>query len=264
MNRDWAEEVASLTEKLGSRLALRLSGLLAEIEPGSWAARKKSLLNMPSEPELRLRLEAMLEEGFALGLDAKTQAMVMRASALVCEKVLNRRSLELVWSGPDSRKPPSRLTRQAMLEVIENARENLLIVAYTMHRIKSLHEALLLALERGVRLTLVIEDLSHTGDMSLGALRKLSAKSSFRRYYVWPREEKHPDGVVNLHVKCLVADGRKMLVGSANVTKAAMERNMELGVLITGGPEPKEVSRHFEWLIRDGVLQPRTLEVEQT
>jgi len=50
--------------------------------------------------------------------------------------------------------------------------------------------------------------------------------------------------------------------GSANITKAAMERNMELGVLITGGDEPGDVVDHFLNLIREGILLLKTVDLD--
>ncbi len=38
-----------------------------------------------------------------------------------------------------------------------------------------------------------------------------------------------------MHAKVLVVDGRTALVGSANVTGSAMERNLECGLLVRGG-----------------------------
>ena len=44
-----------------------------------------------------------------------------------------------------------------------------------------------------------------------------------------------------MHVKAAVADSRIAFLSSANLTEAALERNMELGVLIRGGHLPAAI-----------------------
>jgi phosphatidylserine/phosphatidylglycerophosphate/cardiolipin synthase-like enzyme len=66
--------------------------------------------------------------------------------------------------------------------------------------------------------------------------------------YFWPREQRTKDangkaGI--LHVKCAVADGRRLLLTSANLTEYAFTINMELGLLITGGNLPAQVENHL-------------------
>jgi phosphatidylserine/phosphatidylglycerophosphate/cardiolipin synthase-like enzyme len=46
-----------------------------------------------------------------------------------------------------------------------------------------------------------------------------------------------------------------LLVSSANLTEYALNLNMELGVLIEGGPQPATVEHQFHELIARGVLQ---------
>ena len=57
-----------------------------------------------------------------------------------------------------------------------------------------------------------------------------------------------------LHVKCAVADGRCLFLSSANLTEYAFTRNMELGLLITGGELPGQVEAHFDRLVATGTL----------
>ena len=48
-----------------------------------------------------------------------------------------------------------------------------------------------------------------------------------------------------MHAKILVVDRRIALVGSANLTGHALERNLECGVLIRGGPVPGQLVAHL-------------------
>lgn len=58
-----------------------------------------------------------------------------------------------------------------------------------------------------------------------------------------------------LHAKTLVIDCNKAIVTSANPTPAAYFRNIELGVMITGGDIPAEIDRHFRELILERHLE---------
>ena len=52
-----------------------------------------------------------------------------------------------------------------------------------------------------------------------------------------------------LHAKCIVVDGQKALVTSANFTEAAQERNIELGLLLHSGPVAERIERQLQGLI---------------
>ncbi len=78
------------------------------------------------------------------------------------------------------------------------------------------------------------------------------------RIYVWPLEKRprSADGRHgSLHAKVAIADGRVMLISSANLTEYAMTLNMELGVLINGGPSPEKVAEHLGRLVEMGTFR---------
>jgi phosphatidylserine/phosphatidylglycerophosphate/cardiolipin synthase-like enzyme len=58
-----------------------------------------------------------------------------------------------------------------------------------------------------------------------------------------------------MHVKAAVADSRVAFLTSANLTEAALERNMELGVFIRVGNLPASIDRLVDALIESGELQ---------
>ena len=63
-----------------------------------------------------------------------------------------------------------------------------------------------------------------------------------------------PAGV--LHAKAVVADGESVFTTSANLTDAALDRNIELGVLIRDRALAASVTSHFQGLIDREVLNP--------
>ncbi|MDP8969755.1 MAG: phospholipase D-like domain-containing protein [Actinomycetota bacterium] len=58
-----------------------------------------------------------------------------------------------------------------------------------------------------------------------------------------------------MHVKAELADDHTALVTSANLTGAALLRNMELGLLVKRGPLPVALAAHVDALIDKGELQ---------
>lgn len=58
-----------------------------------------------------------------------------------------------------------------------------------------------------------------------------------------------------LHSKCVVVDGKKVFLTSANLTEAAQDRNIELGVLFSDGSLARQVEEFFHQMVDEGVLR---------
>jgi phosphatidylserine/phosphatidylglycerophosphate/cardiolipin synthase-like enzyme len=128
-----------------------------------------------------------------------------------------------------------------------------------VYNIPRIGAALLRAAERGVMVRLIIEaDEPHEALKFVCGLRALGGDVGSKiTAYFWPREKRSADtegraGV--MHVKCAVADCRQLFLSSANLTQSALTLNMELGILITGGPQPAVVEAHFSQLVTEGLL----------
>jgi cardiolipin synthase len=67
-------------------------------------------------------------------------------------------------------------------------------------------------------------------------------------------EAEGPSGV--LHAKAVVADDEMVFMTSANLTEAALDRNIELGLLVRDHALAVSVSSHFRVLIDRGLLHP--------
>jgi phosphatidylserine/phosphatidylglycerophosphate/cardiolipin synthase-like enzyme len=63
-----------------------------------------------------------------------------------------------------------------------------------------------------------------------------------------------PEGV--LHAKAIIADDESAFVTSANLTEAAFDRNIEVGVLARDRALAASLSKHFRVLIERGLLLP--------
>ena len=63
-----------------------------------------------------------------------------------------------------------------------------------------------------------------------------------------------PGGV--LHAKAIVADDEAVFVTSANLTEAALDRNIEVGLLVCDRALAATLSSHFRGLIDRELLSP--------
>ena len=90
-----------------------------------------------------------------------------------------------------------------------------------------------------------------------GASQQLEKASTIGR---WHNENETSAGWPGkLHAKCAIVDD-VALIGSANLTDDAFNRNMELGILVKDASIVDAIARHFEELIRLGII----VEVEPT
>jgi phosphatidylserine/phosphatidylglycerophosphate/cardiolipin synthase-like enzyme len=75
--------------------------------------------------------------------------------------------------------------------------------------------------------------------------------------YYDPRSlETDPTKRASLHAKCVVIDGQKAFISSANFTEAAQTRNIEVGVLVHSVALATRLAEHFQKLAMTGVLKP--------
>jgi len=75
-----------------------------------------------------------------------------------------------------------------------------------------------------------------------------------------PRSLAGGDGPrASLHAKCVVVDGAKAFIGSANLTEAAQLRNIEIGIVTADSAIAAAIERHINALIEAGHLQPLPL-----
>ena len=94
------------------------------------------------------------------------------------------------------------------------------------------------------------------GNVKFDGFDRIRARLPRAGAYYWPllRRPRGETGHYGaMHVKCLIADRKKALVSSANLTDYALEKNMELGLLVYG-PVAIRLAEHFDQLIIRGEL----------
>jgi cardiolipin synthase len=178
-------------------------------------------------------------EGPSIALALETAAAAKEVAAAV--------SVDIVVTGPDSPVAPVRLTSEVVRQLIASANERVTLVSYAAYQVPSIAAALDAVSARGVRVDLILESPEHL-DGGGGA----AAYAKYRIYH-WPADQRDPPDA-KLHAKAIIVDSRDVLLTSANMTNAAYDKNIELGILCRGGSTAQRVQKHFDALIARGVL----------
>ena len=149
-----------------------------------------------------------------------------------------------------------------LFELVSGASSTLTLISYAAFRQDDLLQVLQAAVSRGVRVRLVLESAATSrGRLEDDAARAFTSLGGLVDVLEWPADLRgEGKGVGVLHAKAVIADSRSALVSSANLTAAALDRNMELGLLVTGGVIPRRLEEHFAELRTKSVL--RRLAVE--
>lgn len=254
------DAIAILTEALPEGAIRPLAEALAPIPAGSWPTLHTTATQVLAAPHYREQVGAFITtwQTQAPTVPPASVALALQAAGTAVSRQRRVQTVEVVWTGPASGQPLRR-TAQVLQSVIDEARRALLIVSFAVYDIPEIGAALLRAAQRGVAIRLVIE--SPQASMSKVAYDGLAAfgpqVAAHASVYRWPLEQRATDAQGRhgaLHAKCAVADGQTLLISSANLTRYALDLNMELGLLLRGGPQPREVARHFQALIDSGAL----------
>lgn len=181
-------------------------------------------------------------------------ASMLLAASHVYAKAISGQSIELVWTGPTTPFVSARRTEQALLQIINGAKQSLFITSFVAYDIPAIMKALNAASDRGVAISMLLElSKDHGGSVSFDAFARIRAIVPTSNLYTWHQQsESFIGGCV--HSKVAVADKRECFITSANLTGHAMEKNMETGVIIQGGDIPEKLHNHFHALIATRVL----------
>lgn len=251
------EDVAAAVARAAARLTAQHVQALAAFltdQPGPAAAVAAGARSLVAAAHFRDEVDALLvawrqhpevtgqQVGFGL----------LAAFASVAQKRAAER-VELVATGPRTWLVPVRSSEEVLLDLIGRSRRRLLVVSFATFRVPSVRAALVGALDRGVAVTMLMEDAE------LGELRAANAYADLAprvRMLAWPAQQRGGEGALRpkMHAKAAVVDGEIAFITSANLTGAGLEHNMELGTLITGGDVPVTLERHVTELQRSGVL----------
>lgn len=178
-------------------------------------------------------------------------------------------SFSWVITGIASPSMPRRDTAVVYRSLIQQAQKEVIISTYSIYNGKELFTALheKMVRDSSLRVKILCDIKRAPGDTSMaseivarfkrGFLRKQWPGEPLPEIYYFPAAlSLDPESKAVLHAKCVIIDGCTALVGSANVTPSAHEKNIEVGMMIEDAQSVSGLRRYFMELIESGVLMP--------
>lgn len=222
-----------------------------------------SLARYVSEPIVD-QVAAAFDEMASLGYSAAGMAYVLDLLSDARSRVPRFDDvIQLVMSGPQLAGSERRDTSVVVGDLFRNARESVLIVGYAIYQGKRLFDELAKRMDESPELDVrMFLDISRKpGDTSTSdeIVRRFVHRF---RYEEWPNNSRAPQVFydpralsldrterASMHAKCVVVDGRRVFVSSANFTEAAQERNVEIGVLFESVAAASRIIRFLAALV---------------
>jgi phosphatidylserine/phosphatidylglycerophosphate/cardiolipin synthase-like enzyme len=205
----------------------------------------------------------------ALGELAASGTTLASTLELLAEAAERRSSVEdlveLVLTGPNT--GTGRDTGVVVRQLFREARTSVWVCGYKLYNARDLFVDLARP-ELRVRMLLDLGEAE--GQSEEAAVRRFL--DDFHRWH-WPEGHALPDiwyDPLSLlphgehravaHAKCVVADGQRLFVSSANFTEAAQNRNIEAGLLVESETLAVRMVEFLEGLIREQRVRPAWLE----
>lgn len=253
------DELAQLPLHLRSRLADAFERGLLDDAPS--AASLRSVLG---DVDAARSVSPALAELRRLGINAAATAAWLRGLAQVQAGAPRP---DLVWTGPQVAGLHARDTRRVYEELLGSATRALWISTYAFFDGPRVFEVVARRMEQvpDLRVTLLLNIQRKSGDTT-AADHLVRAFADRFWEQSWPGRVRPrvlfdprslgsagPTGV--LHAKAVIVDNDMIFVTSANLTDAALDRNIELGLLLRDRALAGSIVAHFQGLIDHGLLQ---------
>jgi phosphatidylserine/phosphatidylglycerophosphate/cardiolipin synthase-like enzyme len=174
----------------------------------------------------------------------------MLSGILVARERLDR-PVDVVWTGPAPSRSHPRLTSATVEDLVDRAQQSILLIGYAIYDEAGVVGALERAATRNVAIDLLLERTADNPRYA-GPRDPPFATMPARRW-CWPREQREHGAA--LHAKVIVIDHHLVMVGSANITRNAMTKNLECGLLIDQPRVAAEIHHHLDSLVADGLVR---------
>lgn len=253
--------VFELVENLPMEYVWRMAEILDRESTLDWSRLRYLLKASVPQLDAQERVNKFMDAWCAL-INPPTPSvmgLLMQTTAFTLERERTKQKVDVIWTGPRSSNINVRRTDQALIELINSARDRVIIVSFAVYKARDILMALEQAALRGVEIKVIIEspDVSE-GKIAYNTIRALGSSLIEKvRIYIWPYAKRpHSlDGKYGaLHAKCAIVDGLHLYLSSANLTDYAMNFNMEMGIVMQHDDLPKQFERLFEDLITNGTL----------
>lgn len=203
--------------------------------------------------------QTLVQSGFGAEQIAQTLEL-LRADRLTRPRIEDM--LELVTTGPEVPTVANRDTSVVVRELFANANHSVLVAGYAVYQGQRVFQALADRMQEVptlyVRLCLDIQRGHGDTTASAALIRRFAERF---RHSQWPKDRPLPEVYfdprsleaeqqrASLHAKCVVVDGRRVFISSANFTEAAQRRNIEVGVVLDAEPVAWRLTEFFDAMI---------------
>lgn len=258
------DALLDLSEHVRKRLATALeSGMLA---PPYSAVSLRSVLGVREGGE---SIVGALLELDQLGISGPAAARWIKTADAAASRIPRP---DFVWSGPEVPGLHARDTRRVYEELLGAVEKSVWVSTFAFFDGPKAFDVLARRMDErpGLQVALLLNIQRKRGDSTAPEqlVRRFAdhfwktdwpGKAKPRVYYD-PRsiELDGPAGV--LHAKAVVADDAAVFITSANLTEAALDRNIEMGLLVRDRALAATVVAHFRGLIDRGLLHPLPIE----
>lgn len=161
--------------------------------------------------------------------------LVLRSSAATAAEFSSRQQLvEVAWTFPGSARPSLRTTSGIARQIIDAAQEALLVVGYAVtvdSQVSGLAAQTVGAIARASERGVVVVAVLHRHANRVALLQAWRPGVPLPSIFTWPPTN---DPKASIHAKLLIADRNDALVTSANLTYHGFEKNLEMGLRVTG------------------------------
>jgi hypothetical protein len=195
----------------------------------------------------------------------RTPACLSILEATLSEREVRRPSPELVWTGPEASAGTARDTAIVLRELFESARETVILAGYSFDHA----EDVLAPLHRSMQ----TQGVEARFFVDIPQIQRTEGHDGYLAHHLgtfvsvnWPFGAPHPriyydkralrpgPPFCSLHAKCVVVDGAKAFVSSANFTQRGHERNIEVGVLIDDASFASFLAGQWLGLVEGGMV----------
>ena len=188
--------------------------------------------------------------------------------AILAERIQSQEPrIALVWSGPKVANGTARSTAILLEDMIAKAQHHIFLAGYAFDLPASFFRPLLPRMKNA---ELKVEILINTEWEPNKMMQDKTSPEDYGEFFMrhrWPDPHTPPslfydtrtqqrETHISMHAKCVVVDGSEALVGSANFTDRAHQRNLEVGAHIFHPPFCQELLAQWQAALRTGVLAP--------
>jgi phosphatidylserine/phosphatidylglycerophosphate/cardiolipin synthase-like enzyme len=195
----------------------------------------------------------------------RTAACLSVLDVALAEREDRRPTPELVWTGPEAPAGTARDTAVVLRSLFEEAQESVLLAGYSFDHAEDVLTPLYGSMmKHQVRASFFVDipqiERHAVADEHVTRFFKTFLAESWPfdkplpRLYYDKRALRPGPPWCSLHAKCVVVDGAKAFVSSANFTQRGQERNIEVGVLIEDANFASYLAGQWLGLVETGMV----------